>query len=109
MKHQLRADNRKQNDIIVQVTEVVAITISNSSHNGGKGTKTNNVLAATAASGAVANAIQTVNPNAPFAASNQTMVLPSGAAAPQGQNVEFDPAAIVEDVTVELIVQQVSS
>jgi hypothetical protein len=112
MKHQLRADNGKQNDITVQVTEVVAITISNSNQNGGNGRTTDNALAAsaaTAASGAVANAIQTMNPNAPFPASNQTVLLPSGAAAPQGQNTEIDPAAIVEDVTVELIVLQVSS
>jgi hypothetical protein len=111
MKHQLRADNKAQNDIIVQVTEVVAITISNSNHGGTHMTNTGNSLAATAASGAVANAIQTVDPNAPFPSSNQTMLFPSDAPAPQGQNVEFDPAAIVEDVTlqVELVVEEVGS
>lgn len=74
-------------------------------------TNTGNSLAATAASGAVANAIQTVDPNAPFPSSNQTMLFPSDAPAPQGQNVEFDPAAIVEDVTlqVELVVEEVGS
>jgi len=111
MRHQLLADNKAQSEIIIQVTEVVAITISdsNSKHRGTKQIKTGSNLAATAASGAVANAIQTVDPNAPFPSSNATMLLPSGAAAPQGQDVDFDPAAIVEETTVDLIVEQVSS
>ena len=110
MKHQLRADNKAQTDITIQVTEVEVITISNSDskHKGTK-TKNHNGLAASAASGAVANAIQTVDPNAPFMATNQTVIMPSGAAAPQGQNVESDPAAIVEDVAVDLIVENISS
>ncbi len=119
MKHQLRADNGKNQDVTVQVTEVQIITISNnngSDRNGnGKGTQTqclgqgniNNNVAATAASDAVANAIQTVDPNAPFSANNQTLLLPSGAPAPVGNNVELDPAAIVEDLANGLLVQQV--
>lgn len=110
MKHQLHADNKAKEDVIIQVTEVVAITISNSKSSL-KSTKTKggNSIAATAASGAVAKAIKTVDPNAPFTASNQTMILPSGAPAPQGQNVDIDPAAIVEELAIGLIVQQVSS
>jgi len=111
MKHQLRADNKAKEDIIIQVTEVVALTISNSNSNrkGTKHTKAGSNLAATAASAAVANAIQTVDPQAPFQATNATMIMPSGAAAPQGQNVDLDPAALVEDLTVDLIVEQVGS
>lgn len=110
MKHQLRADNKAQSDITIQVTEVEVITIDNSDskHKDTK-TKGGHDLVASGASGAVAAAMQTVNPNAPFAASNQTVIMPSGAAAPQGQNVDSDPAAIVEDVAVDLIVENLSS
>jgi hypothetical protein len=110
MKHQLRADNKAQSDIIIQVTEVEVITIDNSDskHKDTK-TKGGHGLAASGASSAVAAAMQTVNSNAPFAASNQTVIMPSGAAAPQGQNVDSDPAAIVEDVAVDLIVENLSS
>lgn len=107
MKHQLRADNKAKEDVIIQVTEVIAITISNSNSNS-KGTKPSRAgsnLAVTAASGAVANNIQTVDPSAPFAANNLTIMLPSGAPAPQGKNVESDPAVIVEDTTVGFVVQ----
>jgi hypothetical protein len=107
MKHQLRADNKAKEEVTIQVTEVLAITISNSNRHGTK-TKDGNNIAATAASGAVANAIQTVDPNAPFMASNQTMLLPSGISAPQSQNVDLDPAAIVEEVAVNVIVEQIS-
>jgi hypothetical protein len=69
MKHQLRADNKAQSDITIQVTEVEIITIDNSDskHKDTK-TKGGHNLAASGASGAVAAAMQTVDPNAPFAA-----------------------------------------
>jgi hypothetical protein len=110
MKHQLKADNKAQTDITIQVTEVEVITISNSDskHKGTK-TKTHNGLTASAASGAVAAAMQTVDPNAPFTASNQTVIMPSGAAAPSGLNVDSDPAAIVEELQVDLIVEKLGS
>ena len=110
MSHQLLADNKARTDVTIQVTEVEVITISNSDskHKGSK-TKTNSGFAASAASGAVAAAMQTVNPNAPYMATNQTVIMPSGAAAPQGQNVDSDPAAIVEEVAIDLIVEKLSS
>jgi hypothetical protein len=120
MRHQLRADNGAKNEVIVQVTEVEVITIDNSGRSNGNGRKgsrthaageigtTGNVLAATAASEAVANAIQTVDPNAPFQATNQTMLLPSGAPAPSNANVDLDPAAIIEPNRIDLIVEVVS-
>ena len=110
MSHQLLADNKARTDITIQVTEVEVITISNSDskHKGSK-TKTNSGFVASAASGAVAAAMQTVNPNAPYMATNQTVIMPSGAAAPQGQNVDSDPAAIVEEVAIDLIVEKLSS
>lgn len=119
MRHELRADNGAKNEVVVQVTEVEVITIDNSrsgNGNGRKGSRTRaagevgtagNVLAATAASEAVANAIQTVDPNAPFQATNQTMLLPSGAPAPSNSNVNLDPAAIVEPNRNGLIVEVV--
>lgn len=120
MRHQLRADNGAKNEVTTQVTEVEVITIDNNGRSNGNGQKgsrthaggeigaTGNVLSATAASEAVANAIQTVDPNAPFQATNQTMLLPSGAPAPSNANVDLDPAAIIEPNRNDLIVQVVS-
>jgi hypothetical protein len=119
MRHQVRADNKQKEDVTVQVTEIVAITISNKKEGNGKGKEsrteapregeTGKGIAATAASQAAAAAIQTMDPKAPFAATNQTMLLPSGAAAPAASNVESDPAAIVEDAVDGIFVQQVGS
>ena len=120
MRHELRADNGAKNEVIIQVTEVEVITIDNSRRGNGndrKGSRTRaggeigtagNFVAATAASEAVANAIQTVDPNAPFQSTNQTMLLPSGAPPPSNSNVELDPAAIIEPNRNDLIVQTVS-
>src|SRR5436190_371975 len=112
MRQQLHVDNGARNDIVVQITEVQIITIgSNNGRNIGSGkgngngreaaatqlggeigtvnavvASTTNAAAATATSEAVAQAIQTVNPNAPFNPNNQTILMPIGAPAPQHPN-----------------------
>lgn len=120
MKRQVRADNNAREDVIVQITEVVAITIDGNDNRrfGGRGIKESrtvaageveagNILAPTAASEGFAAAIQTVEPNAPFAQNNQTVLLPSGAEAPTEAAVDFDPASILEENAEGLFVQKV--
>lgn len=105
MQHQLRANgksNKDRNNIqVVAVTEIVAITIDSNSNSrgGGKGKAgkaqgTGTIALATAVSAAAA--IQTIDANAPFQASNATVMLPAGSSPPSFNTTETDPAAIVE-------------
>jgi hypothetical protein len=104
MTHQVKADNQAAEEIAIQVTEVKQIIIAEPT----KASK--NEAKESAASASAAAAMQTVtDPNAPFAASNATVILPSGAPAPTAPNVDFDPAAILEDGQTGLLVMQAAA
>ena len=107
MSHQVRADNGAAQEISVQVTEIKQLVIvAPTGATGASPTAASQDAAASA--GAVA-AMQTVSDaNAPYVPSNQTVILPAGAPAPVAQNVELDPAAIVEEAQTDLFVQQVT-
>jgi hypothetical protein len=121
MTHQVKAKGKNSNgnsQTIIAVTEIEAITISNSNNgNSNKGKKgSGNTAKATkasnqdlAASVAAVAAFQTVDPSAPFAVSNSTAMLPSGAAAPAFANVDSDPARIIEADQTDLFVSEAQS
>ncbi len=123
MTHQVKAKGKNSNgkdQTIIAVTEIEAITISSSNSNSNKGNSnkgnsnkgsaqaTDASNQAASASVSALAAIQTVEPNAPFAASNATVMLPSGAAAPAFANVDLDPARIIEADQTDVFVQQVN-
>jgi hypothetical protein len=108
MTHQVHANNRAQQDVVIMVTEVVAITIDSKSNNN-RDSHTQNCNANFATAVSAAPAIQTVDPNAPFQSSNATVLLPSGVPAPSMQNIDLDPGRMVEASITEVIVEQISS
>jgi len=98
MTHQVKADNGASKDVQVQVTEIKKITIT-----ANEATKASKASAAQASASAGVQ-IQQVAPNAPFLASNATIMLPPGSGAPAASQVEADPAAILEEEQTTLFV-----
>lgn len=111
MSRQIKADNGKDEETVVVVSEVKKITIDGSNNggngNGQSGTKTESPeqqAQQASATAAAAASITTYDASAPFAQNNQTQILPSGAAAPNwGQQVDNDPAAILEEGTAAFV------
>jgi len=98
MTHQVKADNGAAQDVQVQVTEIKKLTIT-----ANEATKASQNSAAQASASAGVQ-IQQVAQNAPFLASNATIMLPPGSAAPAASQVEADPAAILEEEQTTLFV-----
>jgi len=99
MTHQVKAENAgAKKDVQVQVTEIKKLTITAQ-----EATKASQNSAAQASASAGVQ-VQQVAQNAPFLASNATIMLPPGASAPAAQQVEADPAAILEEEQTTLFV-----
>lgn len=98
MTHQVTVDNGAEEDIEVQVQEIKQITIT-----ANEVTKASKHPAAQASASAAAQ-IQPVAQNAPFLASNATIMLPPASSAPVSNQIEDDPASILEEDQTSLFV-----
>lgn len=97
MTHQIIVDNKSQENIEVQVQEIKQIKIVVP-----KATKASKTAAEASASATVQ--IPQVAQGAPFLASNATVMLPIGASKPVSNQIETDPAAILEEDQTNLFV-----
>lgn len=98
MTHQLKIDNGASTNVQVQVSEVKQITIT-----ANEATKASQNSAAQASASAGVQ-IQQIAQNAPFLASNATIMLPPGSATPSNGQIVADPAAILEENQTTLFV-----
>jgi len=103
LTRQLQIDNGASEQVVVVVSEIQQLTISNA-------LPTNAGFDAlqAAATGTGVPAVATYDPSAAFEANNATQILPIGVAAPfqSGFNVQQDPAIILlqnQDAVVEII------
>ena len=91
MTHQVQSNENIAEQQMVVVSEAAAMTIGSSNSTGVQ-------QASPTATGTAASNILTYDPSAPPSVSNNTMILPSGVAAPKFDNtqVDQDPAIIIE-------------
>jgi len=100
----IKADNKKNQDVTVIINEIVALTVDSNDSNQYSSTIGNSASASVSAGAA----IQTVDSSAPYLASNQSVLIPSGVPPPAFVEVDLDPARILEKDQIDVIVETIS-